>query len=59
MTTYSQNPPTVEEMREILFVIRVLEKIANSQNVEVRKAVADAKYCLQGSIASEDDDEAA
>lgn len=50
MTAYSQNPPTIEEMQEILFTIRILEKSAGKLDHKVSKAVADAKYILQDAI---------
>lgn len=51
MANYSQNPPTIEEMQEILFVVRSLEKMANfTGHLPLRKAIANAKYILQDAI---------
>jgi len=50
--THSQNPPTIEEMKEILFVIRLLSNrsLPGSLSPKVLQAIEQAKYCLMDAI---------
>jgi hypothetical protein len=46
--TYSLNPPTIEEMHDILMLIRSLERGATIQRMQ--RYINDAKYILQDAI---------